>query len=230
MKITTLHNIEGAKKAKGLTVIIDVFRAFTTACYVFNNGAEKIIPVGDIELAYKLKREHPDYILMGERDGYIQPGFDFGNSPLQILNFNFKGKTVVLTTTAGTRGLVNAKDAHKIITGSFINIGAIIKYIKSQNPKNLSLVCTDTANEHILNEDAMCAKYISNALLDKPNDFNKIIKHLKKAGYANHFFDPKVESHPIEDFNLCMTLNKFNFVLIAEPYENELVCLIKLII
>jgi 2-phosphosulfolactate phosphatase len=53
MDIEILHLIEGARQAKGLTVIIDVFRAFSTACYVIRNGASQIIPVGDVELAYK---------------------------------------------------------------------------------------------------------------------------------------------------------------------------------
>ena len=58
MNIKLLSLLEGAKQAAGLTVIIDVFRAFSAACYVFNNGANKIIPVGDLDLAYKLKEEN----------------------------------------------------------------------------------------------------------------------------------------------------------------------------
>ena len=221
MNIFILHNIEGAKKAKGLTVVIDVFRAFSTACYVFGNGAKKIIPVGDIKTAYQLKKKSPSFILMGERNGLIQPGFDFGNSPFQIKNVDFNGKIVIHTTSAGTQGLVNAKSSDQIVTGSFVNVGAIIAYIQSQNPENVSLVCTGTANEHILDEDAACAQYIKNALLGKSNNFNKIVEHLKAAGFANHFFDPKIESRPLGDFDLCMSLDKFNFVLKAEPYPED---------
>lgn len=74
MEIRILQMLEGAKKAEGLTVVIDVFRAFSVACYAFANGASRIIPVGAIEDAYLLKEQHPDYILMGERGGVIQPG------------------------------------------------------------------------------------------------------------------------------------------------------------
>lgn len=223
MEIKILQNIEGAKKANGLAVIIDVFRAFSTACYVFAQGAKTIIPVGSLELAYRLKKENPDFILMGERDGAIQPGFDFGNSPFEIRNIDFKNKTVVHTTTAGTQGIANASKAEEVITGSFVNAAAIIGYIRSKNPRNVSLVCTGTANETILDEDAVCARYIRNALLDKSNDFGEIVRHLKTAGFANHFFDPKIESHPEGDFELCMALDKFPFVLKVESYKEGLV-------
>jgi len=225
MQINILHNIEGAKKAKGLAVVIDVFRAFSTECYVFANGAEKIIPVGDIDIAYKLKQDNPEYILMGERKGAIQPGFDFGNSPYLIKDYDFSGKTVVHTTSAGTQGIVNAKNAEQIITGSFVNAGAIIKYIKAQNPNEVSLVCTGSVGENALDEDAVCANYIKNALLDKANDFDKIVHHLKAEGYANSFFDETKDSHPLGDFALCMTLDKVNFIIKVEPYEEGLLCL-----
>lgn len=222
MEIEILQNIEGAKKASGLAVIIDVFRAFSTACYVADQGAKMIIPVGDLELAYKLKKENPDFILMGERDGAIQPGFDFGNSPFEIQGVDFGGKTVVHTTANGTNGMANAINAAEIITGSFVNVQAIAKYIRSKKPEKVSLVCTGTANETILDEDALCASYIKNDLLGKPNDFGAIIEHLKAAGFARHFFDPKIESHPEGDFYLCIALDKFSFVLKAMPYKDGL--------
>lgn len=71
MDIKILQMIEGAKKATGLAVIIDVFRAFSFETYCFHLGAEKIIPVGEVETAYKLKEENPDVILAGERNGKI---------------------------------------------------------------------------------------------------------------------------------------------------------------
>ena len=63
MKIQILHLVEGAKQARGLAVIIDVFRAFSTACYIMNNGAEKILPVSEVSEAFQLKKKSPDLIL-----------------------------------------------------------------------------------------------------------------------------------------------------------------------
>ena len=89
MRIDILHLVEGAKRARGLAVIIDVFRAFSLACYLFDRGVEKIIPVGKKEQAFALKESHPDFILIGERDNRKIPGFDFGNSPFQTSGFDF---------------------------------------------------------------------------------------------------------------------------------------------
>ena len=60
MKVEILYLTDGAKQARGLTVVIDVFRAFSTACYTFGNGAKKIIPLGNIDTAYTLKKENPE--------------------------------------------------------------------------------------------------------------------------------------------------------------------------
>ena len=94
MKIEILQLTEGAKKAKGLTVVIDVFRAFTTACFIMNNGANAIYPTGSVDDAFRLKSILPDCLLVGERNEVIVPGFDFGNSPANIEHFDFSGKII----------------------------------------------------------------------------------------------------------------------------------------
>ena len=103
MEIRILQLVEGAKNAVGLTVIIDVFRAFSTACYAFGNGADEILCVGEVNTAFRLKKEDPDRILLGERDEIMVEGFQFGNSPSQVENVDFTGRTLVQTTSAGTR-------------------------------------------------------------------------------------------------------------------------------
>ena len=111
MNINILQLIDGAKKATGLTVVIDVFRAFTTACFIMNNGASAIYPVGSVSEAFRLKSEIPDSLLVGERNEVIVPGFDYGNSPANIEHIDFSGKNIIHTTSAGTQGIVNAVNA-----------------------------------------------------------------------------------------------------------------------
>lgn len=221
MNIKILQLIEGAKQAEGLTVIIDVFRAFSSACYIFNNGADRIIPVGNIDYAYKLKDENPEFILVGERGGKKPEGFDHGNSPTQIEDVDFKGKTVIQTTSAGTQGIANATNAKEIITGSFVNAQAIINYIKKQNPEKVSLVAMGNRGTEINDEDIFCAEFIKNAIENKPNDFSKISEHLRTYSSAEKFFDPEKDWAPEKDFELCLALNKFNFVLKVETLNNE---------
>ena len=223
MKVEFLEFIEGAKQAKGLAVIIDVFRAFSMACYIMNNGADKIIPVGDLELAYKLKKNNPDYVLMGERNEQIQPGFDFGNSPTYIKNIDFTGKTIIQTTGAGTQGIVNAINADEIITGSFVNINAIIKYIKTKNPSIVSLVAMGYRGKIRADEDFLCADYIKKSLNNIPINFNEIYKSIKN-GTGKRFFNPHTQDHaPSSDFDICLNLNTFNFILKVNYSDPNLV-------
>ena len=94
------------------------------------NGAKQLFAVGEQNIAYTLKKQHPDYILAGERNEIMLEGFDYGNSPANIEHIDFTGKTVVHTTSAGTQGIANACYADEILTGSFVNALAISKYIK----------------------------------------------------------------------------------------------------
>jgi 2-phosphosulfolactate phosphatase len=219
MEVKVLQLLEGAKDARGLTVIIDVFRAFSTACYTFDCGVNRIFPIGDINLAYRLKEENPDFVLIGERNEQKPPGFDFGNSPSQLISGNLKGKTVVHTTSSGTQGIVNAVNADEIITGSFVNAGAIVKYIQHKQPEMVSLVCMGYACEYPTDEDTLCAEYIKNELEGISNNFQKMVEIIRNGSGAR-FFDPEKQSwSPKADFELCLDLNRFNFVLKVEKGE-----------
>lgn len=213
MNIRILQLIEGAKAARGLTVVIDVFRAYSLEAYLIANGAEKIIPVADVELAYKLKAENPDYILAGERHGKILPGFDMGNSPSEMLAVDVKGKTVVHTTSAGTQGIANATHADEIIGGSLVTAKAIAKYIKSRNPDEVSLVCMGLEALAPTEEDTLCAEYIKSMLENKPFDLAPEVESLRYTSGAK-FFDPaQNDVFPRDDFFMCTEVDRFDFVL-----------------
>ncbi|NLM73731.1 MAG: 2-phosphosulfolactate phosphatase [Clostridiaceae bacterium] len=222
MKINVFQLIEGAKKATGLTVVIDVFRAFTLACYAFANGAEDIIPVADLDEAYNIKKANPDYILMGERHYRMQKGFDYGNSPALIENVDFSGRTLIHTTSAGTQGIINAKGADEIITGSFVNAKAIAKYIMKKNPETLSLVCMGDEGIKENDEDNYCARYIISLLQNEPFDLEEM-KEILKTGSGKRFFNPENSNwSPEGDFYLSMEFNRFDFVLRAEKRDDGL--------
>src|SRR4051812_33518782 len=105
MQIEVMDFVAGAREARGVAVVIDVFRAFSVACYAYARGAKRIIPVAEVDRALALKREHPEYLAIGERGGRMVAGFDFGNSPTEISQSDVRGRTLVQTTSAGTQGL-----------------------------------------------------------------------------------------------------------------------------
>lgn len=228
MEVQILQLLDGARQAEGLTVIIDVFRAFTVACYLTENGAEKLIPVADLELAYNLKKQHADYLLVGERNERIAPGFDYGNCPTHIKNIDFTGKTVIHTTSSGTQGISNAIHAQQIITGSFVNANAIIRYIRQQNPEKVSLVCMGFATRYPIEEDTFCAEYIKCHLENTAFDFAHSVEVIKKTSAAR-FYDPaNADWSPSSDVDLCLELDRFNFVLKTEKSEDGLFFLNKI--
>lgn len=222
MNIQILQMTEGAKKARGLTVIIDVFRAFSMEAYMMALGAEKIIPVGDCDLAYQLKKENPEIILAGERHGKILPGFDTGNSPSELLNINVKGKTVVHTTSAGTQGIANAVGADEILGGSLLTAKATAEYIKKSGAENVFLVCMGLEAISETEEDTLCAEYIKSLLLGTPIDMEKRINSLKHTSGAKFFDKAQNDVFPEADFHMCTELDKFNFVLRLKKANNEL--------
>jgi len=227
MEIEILQLLEGARQAKGLTVIIDVFRAFSTACYATDQGAGPLYPVGSLDDAFQLKARIPDAKLIGERNERKPEGFDFGNSPYHLLKGVVRGFPLIHTTSSGTQGIVNAIQAEQIITGSFVNAGAIIRYIQKCNPACVSLVCMGYACQYPTDEDTLCAGYIRNELNGFPSDWESM-KHQIKNGSGARFFDEvSREWAPEEDFELCLQLNRFNFVLKAD-YQNQVMFLRKI--
>lgn len=225
LNINVLHLIEGARQARGLTVIIDVFRAFSTACYAIDNGAVEIIPVGDIDVAYQLKNDNPDCVLMGERNGKIQPGFDFGNSPFQIESIDFTGKTIIQTTSSGTQGFAAANRVDALISGSFVNADAVVAYIRSKSPEQVSIVCMGNRGVEPNIEDTRCGEYMRDTLLGKKVDIDNIFKEIREFPDTQRFYEPSKPWYPEKDVDRCLHKNRFQFVLRAEPYTNGLVSL-----
>jgi 2-phosphosulfolactate phosphatase len=217
MEVEILEFVEGAQKAKGVAVIIDVFRAFSVACYASDAGAVRIIATENTEDAFLLKPKYKNSLLVGERDEKKIPGFDLGNSPTEIIKSDLQGKTIIQTTTAGTKGLVSALNADVILTGSLVNLSAIIKYIKVLNPDHVSLVAMGYRAIQSAEEDLLCARLISAGLKDQPVNSENPISNLRNSSGRRFFIPENIDFSPPTDFFLCTMIDRFDFVLKAEP-------------
>ena len=230
MDVQILQLTQGARQAKGLTVVIDVFRAFTTACFIANNGAEAIYPVGKVETAFELKSRLKNPVLVGERNEVIVPGFDYGNSPANIEHTDFTGKNVIHTTSAGTQGIVNAVNADEIITASFVNVCAVVRYIRARNPQTVSIVCMGICTKRPSEEDTWCAEYIRALLLNEEFDVKDRLSRLRQLE-GKRFFRPDNQLQcPARDFYLATRVGIFDFVLKAEKQADGLYRLRKIFI
>lgn len=146
-----------------IVVVIDIFRATSSICYGFENGAVEIIPVASVEECKSY--EGKGYLLAAERNGEVVNGFDFGNSPFSYTKEKVADKKVVLTTTNGTHAIQQVLSAHKIVMGSFLNLDSICNWIEQQN-EDVLLLCSGWKNKFNL-EDTLFAGAVVNALKNK---------------------------------------------------------------
>ncbi|HKG67804.1 MAG TPA: 2-phosphosulfolactate phosphatase [Segetibacter sp.] len=133
-----LFNLQNA-----VVVIIDVFRATTTIATALYNGAARVIPVAEVEECKRLGNEILGSITAGEREGKVIEGLQYGNSPTEYPREFIEDKTLVLTTTNGTKLLhmAFAKGCANVVTGSFANLSAVCDYVIAQD-KNVILGCS----------------------------------------------------------------------------------------
>lgn len=220
MQIDCLDYVAGARAARGVTVIIDVFRAFSVACYAFAAGAARIVPLADAEEALRLRREHAAWLAIGERYGRRLPGFDCGNSPTELAAFDLTGRTLVHTTHAGTQGLAAAASADVVLTGALVNAAALCRHIARLAPARVCLVRMGMAASSRSDADDLCAQLLA-ARLSAPAapggariaDVAAIREQLRASPEAQKFFDPAATWAPEQDFELCTELDRFDFVL-----------------
>lgn len=151
----------GDKSLAGqIAVVLDILRATSTIVTALANQAHRVIPVLEPEEAFELRQKFgtTDCILGGERKGFKIAGFDLGNSPYEYSKEKVAGKTIVLTTTNGTRAARWAEGASKVIIGSFLNVAAICNHIVT-SPNDVTIVCAGRQGDLSL-EDTACAGMI----------------------------------------------------------------------
>lgn len=170
-----LFNTNGA-----IVVIIDVFRATSTIAAALNNGAKCVIPVASIEECIEVGKSIPNSLTAGERDGKVAAGLEFGNSPLEYPRSFVEGKTLVLTTTNGTRLLHMVQGAAEIITGAFLNLDAICNFLIRER-KPVLLACAAWKDRFNL-EDTLFAGAVISAVKDH---FSVNCDSVRAAGYLH---------------------------------------------
>lgn len=152
---------------ESIVVVIDVFRATSAICVAFHYGADKIIPVAKVEEAAEYKKQ--GFLAGAERDAIKLEGFDFGNSPYDYMGDHVKGKTIALTTTNGTQAIEAARQAYKVVIGSFLNIDVLCQWLVKQN-RNVLLLCSGWKNKFNL-EDSLYAGAVTQKMLELSDDF-----------------------------------------------------------
>jgi 2-phosphosulfolactate phosphatase len=155
-------------------VVFDVLRATSTFVTALHHGAKAIIPVSEIAEAVTIRKSQPDVLLGGERNGVrISAGgidFDLGNSPREYTPEKVRGKTIVSTTTNGTRALRACANAQTVLAASFLNLTATAEFLQQKKFENVLLVCAGTgenqADEDVLAAGALCELLVGSSRCD----------------------------------------------------------------
>lgn len=201
-----------------IVVVIDVLRATSAICAAMHHGVKSIIPIASLEEAFEYKKK--GFIVAAEREGQVVEGFKFGNSPFAYMDPAYKGKTIVMTTTNGTKTInVAKKDAKTIVVGSFLNMDVLAEWLIQQN-KNVLLLCSGWKDKFNL-EDTLFAGAIAERLLDSlkfesHEDSSIAAKYLFISAKSNYFGFLKSSSHRrrLKKLNLnrdiiyCLTPNQ----------------------
>lgn len=180
-----LYDTKGA-----VVVIIDVFRATSTIAAALHNGAKSVIPVAGVQECIDLGKQIENSITAGERDGKVAEGLQYGNSPSEYPREFIDGKTLVLTTTNGTRLLHMVQDADTIITGSFLNLTAVCDFLIASG-KNVLLGCAAWKDRFNL-EDTLFAGAVVNRIKEH------YTSNCDSARAANYLYEHSSETSFIE--------------------------------
>lgn len=151
-----------------IAVVIDVLRATSTIVTALHNGCVEVIPVAEVEQAFALAQNYPrsQVCVGGERKAVMVKGFDLGNSPREYTPEAVFGKTVILTTTNGTRAMQHTAQAKETLILSFLNMRAIANYLQNR-PADLHILCAGRDGRPAL-EDTVCAGMLVERLMQEP--------------------------------------------------------------
>jgi 2-phosphosulfolactate phosphatase len=223
--------LENCASAMGLVVVIDVLRAFSTAAYAFAAGATEILLVGEVEQALDLSRRFPDSLMMGEVNGLPVPGFDFGNSPSELMDKDLNGLRLIQRTSAGTQGVVCSQAADTLLVASLVCGRATASWIAARQPQAAAFIITGARSEGALpgwpatkgDEDLACADYIRNLLDGAEADPEETARRVRQSPTGKVLANSKRPEFPVTDLDLCTAVDHFDFAMQVTRRDDLLV-------
>lgn len=210
--------LAGAGTATGSVVIIDVFRAFSTAAVALSRGAVKIVMVRTVEEALALRAAGAGQLCIGEENSRAPDGFDFGNSPHEASLANVAGKTIIQRTSAGTQGVVAATGAERLYTGALVTASATARAILKHGglkhgAARATLVAMGDKGVTRTDEDELCALHLRNLLEGRRGNAAAIRDVILAGKRIPDFADPtKPHLHP-EDLAIALDVDRYDFAM-----------------
>jgi len=204
-----------------VAVVIDVMRAFTATAAALGAGAREVLLAASAQDALALKARHPGSVAW--TDGELEPGFDCGNSPVQVGARDLAGVTCVATTSAGTVGAHAAKGAGLLFTASFTVAAATARAVRAAGADDVTYVITGartTAAEHLgrAEEDLACAEYIAAMVAGENVTADGYLERARRSPAADRLREGIRLGYPgidRDDVELCLDLDRFPFAMVV---------------
>jgi 2-phosphosulfolactate phosphatase len=215
-------SLEDCHIAKGVVIVIDVLRAFSTAAYAFSCGANEILLVSGLEEALALKAQTPNSKVMGEVGGLRPEGFDFGNSPTHISTEDLSGITLIQRTGAGTQGAVRSENAEVLLASSLVVSHATVKFVQRLEADEITFVITGKTFRGG-DEDLACAEYLQELFEGYQPSMQPFIQRVYDSRDALEHLDPAQTAFPLSDLEYCTQIDKFNFAMPITRQDGKLI-------
>lgn len=220
MDIQRIHRSH-ASEARGVTIVIDVIRAFSVAAYAFGGGASAIWLVRTVEEAFTLRARQPGALLAGEVGGRLIAGFDYNNSPAAMARADVRGRLLIQRTGAGTQGAVGAVNATHLLSCGLVNARATAAHARALAERSATTITLMTTaalteeNDIPAIEDDVCADYLE-ALLGRRDDAPDVLAaglaRLRDVGRLSVFAQGWPDFPP-EDVPAFLAVDRFAFAM-----------------
>ncbi len=210
-KITRRSLLAGTHGISGPAIVIDTFRAFTTAAFLLDRGVDRILLAETLDEARERSLSIADSILCGEEGGRRPDDFDLGNSPVAVEHYDrLEGRTVVMRTSAGTRSVVSAlrSGANPVYAASLVVAGATASAVRDRT--NVVIVASGLGGITIADEDEETAGLIAARLLEQPDDPDRLDRIRTGAGADRLRTTPWIDP---EDLGRCLDVDRFDFAM-----------------
>lgn len=221
-----LNRLQNLPHIDDTVIVIDVLRSFTTAAVALARGARAIYPVEGIAAAVTLANSLPNALFVSAvAGGDPVPDFDFGNSPSQLMAADLTGKSIVLSTAAGVRGLQRFRGIRRLFAGSMVCARATADAIRVAGAKDVCFVITGDWVDRDGDEDIACADYLEALLRGEQPDAEHYARRVRDSDFGRRFGSAAWPNLPAADLDLAASPDLFGFALpVRQTGGHLLIC------
>lgn len=201
--------MEGASKASGTVVVIDVLRAFSVSAYALAGGATACRLVRDVEDARELATRIPHSLISAEIGGLPVDGIPISNSPTQVREASLTDRVLIQRSSAGTQAAQAASSAERLFVASLVVATATARAILEGDPDTVTLVPSRPDHE----EDQACARYLEAALRGETSDVDELLAPLRRSDRYRRQAAGSIPGFPPTDLDLALVADRFDFAM-----------------